>query len=348
MHPVTLSSVCRLWRVAALAVPLIWSQIPSSEFRNAEIILAFLERSRPLPVHIRISPCMTPTQRMALRTATQRIRCLHVELECSILMSHFPLLERLDLAISYDAGSREVPCTTASLLDVSRYPKLRELNIIVLMTSLLRAIAPAPSFPPLQVLSIDCDGLPYWVEIVQNCSSTLVSLSLMIRHSDLEVHFALPHLRRLSIADYLPYHARMLRLDTPKLDSLTHLIGLGGALSRAEVPFTILEISDSRHVTDLHVSSINLDITLYPQLRVLTIKDEPRHFDRLRAALVMGIKCCPHLEVIRYSCLTHSSETKHVILGAIEASGRSIILEQLEYTPVLFGRTMREVSILTM
>lgn len=345
-HPVTLGSVCRLWRAAALAVPQIWSRIPPTRLGNDEIVLVFLERSRPLPVHIGISSRMTPVQREALYTATERIQCFSVQSECSILTRSFPVLEMLNLAILYDASSPIFPLPTksTSLLEVSRYPKLRELHIFGLVTPLLRAIAPAPSFPPLQVLSIDCNGLPYWVMIVENCSSTLVSLSLIIRHLSIEaVHFDLPHLRYLSIADYLPYYATLIRFDTPKLETLAHVIALSGNPCQAEVPFSILEIADSRYVTHLHVSGINLNITPYPQLRSLTIKDEPRDFIRFREVLTIGIKSCPQLEVIRYSCRKASVETQCMILSAIDASGcsQTILLEQLKYTPVVLGRITR-------
>jgi len=102
-------------------------------------------------------------------------------------------------------------------------------------------------------------------------------------------------------------------------------------------------------VTDLQVSSLSFNVISYPQLRWLTIKDEPRDLVHLQTALVMGIKSCPHLELIRYSYPKAFPETRKVTIGAIEASGHSqrLILEQLKYEPVILGQSMREVTVIS-
>jgi hypothetical protein len=132
------------------------------------------------------------------------------------------------------------------------------------------------------------------------------------------------------------------------LESITHEVPWQNTSLQAVASFTTIEILGSQRITDVHMSSLCLDITRYPYLQRLTVKAERNDALTLQAALIQGIKICRDLESISFSMPPRASEVKQAIFGAIEACERlqSIALQEVEYTPVLLGRMPITVSAL--
>jgi hypothetical protein len=118
-----------------------------------EGVRSFLDRSRPLPLHVFI-PFWCKQPELFLEEK-ERIQCLNIHREVKILAKGLPILERLVLSLRVDIPEDSVT-NSKEFLDITRYPRLSDLIIDNAHVFLMRAFAETSSFPPLQVLSTVC------------------------------------------------------------------------------------------------------------------------------------------------------------------------------------------------
>jgi hypothetical protein len=130
-HPymLTVSSVCRHWYNVALSTPQAWSRISMDCSTSPEYLKMYLARSGgSTSLHVSVKEGLTDVYWGLLVQQAGRIRCLTIIACYRILQSSlFPALEKLRLYRN-SLGTKPdilIPQISASLLDMSRFPRLR-------------------------------------------------------------------------------------------------------------------------------------------------------------------------------------------------------------------------------
>jgi hypothetical protein len=269
--PLTLASVCRLWRHVAISTPQIWTRIDFETSKRSKGLKAYLSRSESLPLHICISSRPSAKLRPLLPAIANRVACMRIIDNCYILNHLFPVLESLKLMSSIvDTGGKQT--SHMYLSDASWYPKLKEIRILYASEVALGAISRHPQgFRALQKLELRCDRQSHWINIIQSVSNTLVSLYMRIQHApEAGTHqFFLPKLRHLRITTFSGRYPLILVINAPLLESLDESCFTTG------ISYTSLRLQDPSSVKYLHTDSFPLNIGPYLELQRLWVQDNP-------------------------------------------------------------------------
>lgn len=335
--PVTMGAVCRTWRETILATPQVWSRITIDRHSEPEYILAFLDRSRRLPLHIKIPQDATVRQLEALSGATNRMFCLNVFANCPILQCDFPILERLEVLRELDCPTRIAGIEGGeNALSHSRFPRLRHLHAFIKVSvprgGGLPSVDSRPygtdigsimqlgtiGFPSLQKLEIVCKREGRWLDIIKGLSSTLVSLNLAIRGwaaPPPAYEFALPQLRYITISE--PSRS-VFYIDAPRLESVHERFR------------PVLVLNNSSNITHLHSRKFPLNLAAYPNLCTLWI-DISFYSARDLEDLSVKIRNCPKMESVRYR-FKHNVDVRQVMVDTFRAAGMDGLLQESEYS----------------
>lgn len=292
-----------------------------------DYIPTILTRSAPLPLHVIIHDLTNYEQLRTAHMAQERIHCMTVRDEVAVFETSFPSLRRIELSVFGGAPSdRTTKEDPPSLLDVYKFPNLRELYLSSCPDWVLTAILPTKRFPPLQRLHLICDSGPDWLSLIDNCRNSLVSLTMLLGYPPApdDLHIVLPKLRHLELAG----RGVKMRIDAPLLESLEE----GKYLSERSrsTPF----LPHSSAITELYSSRLPLEIARYPQLRTLWLCPEENAWEKVGAYVQDGINACPHLRSIRYRHSRYSrgisglDAIKRALLGDFMASERRITVEE--------------------
>jgi F-box-like len=315
----TLSSVCRHWRSVALSTPQIWSKIGLGVQNKPLILSLFLQRSKPLPLHVFIPSVAGNKQLEMLRSATDRIICLKLANNLRFLQSQFPALERLELHLTFGYY----------LFQLSQFPQLRELALASNYTPVhLRLSEQQTGFAGLRKLKISCGSVSPWSRIVQSASNTLVSLTLhVVSYCDPPIcHFSFPQLRHLQLTKTENGTRLLLNLDAPILESMDEGLGITDDV--------LIQLRSPSSVKQLRVETLSLLLRPYPALRRLWI-DDHTNYDGIITDATLGslrhqIESCPDLEAIFYrgwSQRRTSWDGEHIPPGAIFTAISDLIRE---------------------
>jgi hypothetical protein len=287
-----LSSVCRLWRYIALPVPEIWSKFRLDASFTPYILPIFLERSRPLPLHICVADDSSDEQLGVLSSAANRIACMAILNRFRLLRNQFPILERLAFVMDSEADHTE---DLESFSKALQFSQLREFGFIGSSSPPLdRILDMSGGFPGLQKLEVVCEDDSCWDSVVRNTSNTLVSLTLHV-YSACSVHdFSFPQLRHLQITNTGGEAQLLLDLDAPQLESVVQGPEVG------EEYGIDIQLRNSRSVERLFIVYQPLDLTLYPGLRKLWICGHADHNRKILTSLGHQITLCPEIEAVFY------------------------------------------------
>jgi F-box-like len=289
-----LSSVCRQWRYIALSVPEIWSKFRLGASFTPYILSIFLERSKPLPLHIFISNDSSDEQLGMLSSAADRIACMTIFNSFRFLQIQFPILERLVFVMSPEADYRR---DVESFSKALQFSQLREFGFAgASFPSLDRILDMSGGFPGLQKLEVLCMDDSCWDSVVRNTSNTLISLSLHVYSTSSAHDLSFPQLRHLQIKNRGGKAQLLLDLDAPQLESVEqgHLVGKEYGID--------IQLRNPSSVEQLFITFQPLDLTLYPALRKLWIYDlaDYIHVHEILASLRGQITLCPEIEAVFY------------------------------------------------
>ena len=338
----TLSSVCRHWRGVALSVPQLWTQLPPHYYGNEEYLIMILNRSHPLPLHVMLSSQTHPNQRRILATVTERFGCLKLLDELDIMENNFPILERLEFSLNTIVHWDRLNKKKTSLLDASRFPKLKEFHNPRQQLPLSRLIMPN-SLPPLQVLSINSDGQTDWVSVVSQCADTLVSLYILVTCTEgLEAKFIFPRLQYISIVESRTDHPVHLHINAPYLLSIHESLD-----SRAWPSQLLLKLRYPQTVQNLYIERNAVNPAEYPGLRNLWIVADM--VDVVVHLIKDVVQNCLLLESVQYHTgnWQAGNQIEKMIEDAVQASGRCISTSQMKSSTLeLPGSIPRNVRLL--
>jgi hypothetical protein len=291
----TLASVCRNWRHAALATPQMWSRINFTAFVHPNYHKMCIGRSGAAPLHVGIPPMYSADLAEILPSITARIICMKITDSYRFLCNQFPALERLELVCPVQDLTEDKE-GWHFLSEPSRFPRLRELCISECSGEPIGTIViQKMDFWALQKLVIPCDHQRHWIAIVKGVSSTLVSLHLDVRY---KLHHptqlvSLPRLRHLQVTmnTLLPLE---LEIDAPLLESVDE----GPSFGTSNCVRLML-----RHPQSVkELSSGNFPITLghYPELRHMWMRDCTPFNGKMIESLQARICDWPELETVMY------------------------------------------------
>ncbi|KDQ54295.1 hypothetical protein JAAARDRAFT_196659 [Jaapia argillacea MUCL 33604] len=118
------SHVCRRWREIALGDPLIWSRIAIC-VPQVEMFESFLERSRELPIHLRINFGLPSAWRSALASLTPTRQSL-----LWTMISRLAESVQRCFKLEISANDREIITTLSSVLSNVAAPNLKEFSFV--------------------------------------------------------------------------------------------------------------------------------------------------------------------------------------------------------------------------
>jgi hypothetical protein len=343
-----LSSVCRLWRYIALSVPEIWSKFLVDDFSTPYILHIFLERSKPLPLHIVVPQVSGDELLEVLSTAAERIVCMTIINSCRFLQNQFPILEQLVLVMSSEADHKNRIPGLKSLSKATQFSQLRELCLISISAPPLDSILDVRGgFPGLQKLEVVCEDGSSWDTVVLNASNALVSLVLHLRPTSSVHVFSLPQLRHLRIINTGGQIELLLEFDAPCLESVEQGEGVGGA-------YIEIRLQNPRSVKQLCIVHDPLDLTLYPALRKLWIDCQAGYNDEILPSLRHQIALCPELEAVFYCGPSQCGEINDeedeysrpesvlsAIVDVVRETGRDIMVKEFCPTELELPGSMR-------
>jgi hypothetical protein len=286
--PLSISRVCREWRLIILTTPRAWANLHLPEKPPSNLISLYVTRSQPLLLHISTPWCAIddPRNQMYLDVINRnsdRIECLSITPEhLHRLTSPFPYLRQLDLGDEYafyvDLGS----------LQCSRFPSLSQLKVPNFNRPLSSAtINP----PPVQVLTIGTDKKGVWLKILTMMEKTLVTLRIEAYSDDDWLMPTRPlDFPLLKYLEIIPSQNPIPFIITAKTPSLrTYFVYMP-----IDEPFQV-EV-DIALITHLHLAD-PVDLALYPMVRHLRIGFHP---DEIVEMIELNPGLCPHLKDIQY------------------------------------------------
>jgi len=301
----TLASVCRNWRHAALATPQIWSRINFDAFVHPNYYQLCLDRSGTAPLHVAIPLLFSTKLVEVFPSITTRIVCMKITDSYRFLCNQFPTLERLELVCSIQDLAEDEE-GRRFLSDTSRFPRLRELCISESSEELLGIIMMQnKGFWGLEKLAIPCDYQRHWASIIEGVSSTLVSLHLDVRYSTYQPIqvVSLPRLRHLQITMRTPVPLE-LDVDAPLPESVDEGHGFASA------NYVTLMLRHPRCAKELCSGNFPITMGHYPELRRLWIRDCTPSNGRMIESLKARICDWPGLETVMYSDSSKYRKTK--------------------------------------
>jgi hypothetical protein len=332
LYMLQISAVCRHWYNVALSTPQAWARISMDISVRPGYMETYLKRSGNVPLHISVNETITEGNWGLLVQQKGRIRCLNIRGCYRFLqLSIFPILEKLILrAHTENAKNDMLEPMSVSLLEVSRFPLLRSVEMIDIPNSLVDAIKPREAFPQLQKLSSTLqEKYPLGYQIITSTAEILVSLTLHIRSGDFRpinlgtIHLPLPQLRYFRIFDCDSGSKTTITLVSPRLESVQHLI--------AHRQSTLLA-GDAHKAIYLLTNSMNM-IPSYPNIRTVWLENKATDFwvngiitpdrQRVASALAGKISSCPKLEGI-HVIGPLSKGSLNLLQSAIDGTGVSL------------------------
>lgn len=225
ISPISLGSVCRLWRETILRSPQVWSFIQtgaSSISRMSAVNLGrWLQRCGDVGLHMRIDTGSRQDHVKKLLYYAPQVTCFYNAYGYSLNDQPFPRLEQLTVR----PHREEVGELNKILIYISKYSNLHTLHLHHLFTEGLvttRPIQPLVTFPPLRNLHLS-SAFPQWITILQLCASSLVSLGLdlLSQRAGVETGGLVNtiHLRQLKHLSYGYVSGLFITLVTPMLES---------------------------------------------------------------------------------------------------------------------------------
>jgi hypothetical protein len=283
--PLRIASVSRYWRDIVLATPRAWAFLElkrlGKEIYRGNEEFEFLRRSGQHLLHVFL-PSYYPST--FLSGIKDRVKCLTVRhFKTSLPDEVFSRLERLRIR------SKNSPLDL-SQFSATRFPSLYDFECAALIIP-TRDRPKTHAFPPLRSLSITLTDHSEWMELLDGCKESLISLKLRVWDSDVvkKHRMLLPALKSLEIR---------YSLTDPgfwPFDFKTPVLAVYSERS------TGTRINKTHHEDTRNVTHLLLDrtptLSRFPLLGYLRIPTTRMFLDVL-SQLLSDQSLCPHLAVL--------------------------------------------------
>ncbi|KAG8821811.1 hypothetical protein FRC17_009731 [Serendipita sp. 399] len=320
MAPLTISQVCRLWRVAALATPAAWAcvQIDHVDPLGPKLLDLWLSRCGPLTCQLSFPPSGAfPALEVACSRA-EVLKGLSIFRSTKVLSGLFLNLEELRVSgYCPGRGNREdifslpgpdityLDNNLSCLLQASRFPSLRVLHLHSLSNVVMTAMA-LQGLPPLEELHIHatCSS---WEDITSQCATSLVTLGIRYDRDNIsstrpqKLHsVTLPVIASLSIVVDSLYGMRMepeslTTFKTPSLRSYFEKQGITSARFRSPIHQDTFNVT-----TAIFVQADRVDWNKLPHLTHVTVWADDQRCRQLCDSLRDNARQAPSISEIHW------------------------------------------------
>ncbi|KIM21151.1 hypothetical protein M408DRAFT_29776 [Serendipita vermifera MAFF 305830] len=259
----TLGLVCRVWRECLLATTRVWALIPIHSSHPVDTVSLLLSRNTRSPLHVKLLGQPQVDRIRLLAQVNTRIECLTLS-RTNFGFLDQPLSNMRKLTITGDGTCGD---QLGRLFDKANFPSLRSIRVNFQFDLIQWASSVCTTnFPPLQEFAFSSYMPHLWVNVVESCASSLISLSARVgtsvshngvaQHPRKVIHF--PNLLHLHIEAWSSGPAETswpIDAVTPRLVSYDH--GSRDGLSPIH--------GDMRTVRFLH-ASYSVNFTYFPNI----------------------------------------------------------------------------------
>jgi hypothetical protein len=310
LAPITIAAVSRQWRSIILATPRAWSHIFPADYKARStgielpisLLPTFLERSDQCLLHIALpwrrhcchcdecelsdyeTDCTCPGLSIIFEHA-YRIECLLVSYKWIKKRGLFPNLTNLTLTGDDTDGS-------SSTLDLSKFPRLRKLDIANAPAANYRIDVSKMENHQLRHLSISVDFQDAWVKILNFFADVLETLEFTGNPDDELTYtqlFEFPNLERLWVCDLSSYES-VLEIIAPNLAYYRY--------SSEQGTLRVVHRDGTNRLLQLRTDLI-LPWQEYSRLRVLQLDLPSDSEETMLDRLEQDTELCPDLQLIQ-------------------------------------------------
>ncbi|KAG8817281.1 hypothetical protein FRC17_011300 [Serendipita sp. 399] len=356
--PLTISQVCQLWRVAALATPAAWAriQIGHRSPPGPKFLDLWLSRCGSLTCQLSFPPLGAFSALEVACSRAEVLKGLSIFRSTKVLSGSFPNLEELRVSGYCPArGNRGdifrlpgpdityLDNNLSCLLQASRFPSLRVLHLHSLSNVVMTAMA-RRGLPPLEELHIHatCSS---WEDIAFQCAASLVTLGIRYDGDSIsssrpqKLHsVTFPILTSLSIVVDSLYGIRMepeslTPFKTPSLRNYFEKQCITSAPFRSPIHQDTFNIS-----TAIFVQADRVDWTKLPHLIHMTIWAGDQRCRQLCDSLRDNARQAPSISEIQWvsSRPTQTRVIKKSLEERRQVTGKAVnfqVVRERQYQP---------------